>query len=75
MLDQDVVKIEITASLSFFSGAPFVLYNYTRLHAILERYNDGVSKGIYPQMPSVHDINYNLLSSEVTYLSLLNWYY
>uniref|UniRef100_A0A1B6MA33 DALR anticodon binding domain-containing protein n=1 Tax=Graphocephala atropunctata TaxID=36148 RepID=A0A1B6MA33_9HEMI len=45
-------------------GATFVLYNYARLCAILEKFDCCVNKNIFQPLSSLDDINYSLFTEE-----------
>ncbi|XP_078032529.1 DALR anticodon-binding domain-containing protein 3 isoform X2 [Augochlora pura] len=45
-------------------GAPFVLYNATRIAAIIDKYNDKRLSGEYPDLPDICDVNFSLLDQE-----------
>nr|XP_033322398.1 DALR anticodon-binding domain-containing protein 3-like [Megalopta genalis] len=45
-------------------GAPFVLYNATRIAAIIEKYNNKRLAGEYPDLPDISDVNFSLLDQE-----------
>ncbi|KAG8272924.1 DALR anticodon-binding domain-containing protein 3 [Homalodisca vitripennis] len=47
-----------------FTGAPFVLYNYARLSAILEKFDYCVAESMFRPLPSLDDINYSLFTEE-----------
>lgn len=47
------------------SSAPFLLYNGTRFHSILRKYNKGVNSGIFPPLPPIETIDWSLLSLDV----------
>ncbi|XP_017878127.1 DALR anticodon-binding domain-containing protein 3 isoform X2 [Ceratina calcarata] len=45
-------------------GASFILYNAARISAIIEKYNDKVSRGEYPNLPHINNIDFSLLNQE-----------
>jgi arginyl-tRNA synthetase len=63
------------ASLSNYvnvSGAVFILYNYARLATILRQFEEKVQLGYYPQLIPYEEVDFLLLSKEVSYISFLN---
>jgi hypothetical protein len=54
------------------SGAVFILYNCARLAAILRQFEEKVQLGYYPQLVPYEEVDFLLLSKEVSYLSILN---
>jgi hypothetical protein len=54
------------------SGAVFILYNCARLAAILRQFEEKVQLGYYPQLIPYDEVDFLLLSKEVSYLSILN---
>ncbi|XP_012815980.1 DALR anticodon-binding domain-containing protein 3 isoform X1 [Xenopus tropicalis] len=54
------------------SGA-FVMYNCARLATMFESYSSAVQKGLYPEFPSVGDLNYSTLREEGEWLLLFNY--
>jgi arginyl-tRNA synthetase len=54
------------------SGAVFILYNYARVAAILRQFEEKVQLGYYPQLIPFEEVDFLLLSKEVSYLSFLN---
>ncbi|XP_076651233.1 uncharacterized protein LOC143358168 [Halictus rubicundus] len=45
-------------------GASFVLYNATRIAAIVAKYNSKKLAGEYPDLPNINDVNFSLLDQE-----------
>ncbi|XP_031844841.1 uncharacterized protein LOC116432317 [Nomia melanderi] len=45
-------------------GASFILYNATRITAIIEKYNNKKLAGEYPDLPNINDVNFSLLDQE-----------
>uniref|UniRef100_A0A1B6JRR9 DALR anticodon binding domain-containing protein n=1 Tax=Homalodisca liturata TaxID=320908 RepID=A0A1B6JRR9_9HEMI len=60
----DVTLQPSAARISNNKGAPFVLYNYARLSAILEKFDYCVAESIFRPLPSLDDINYSLFTEE-----------
>jgi hypothetical protein len=54
------------------SGAMFILYNCARLAEILRQFEEKVQLGYYPQLIPYEEVDFLLLSKEVSYLSYLN---
>lgn len=50
----------------------YVLYNYTRLDAIITQFDRKVADKIYPQLPSQHDVDFDYLSEQVCTFSFLS---
>ncbi|XP_076295833.1 DALR anticodon-binding domain-containing protein 3 [Lasioglossum baleicum] len=51
-------------SITNIKGASFVLYNATRISAIIEKYNNKRLAGEYPDLPDLNDVNFSLLDQE-----------
>lgn len=45
-------------------GASFILYNAARISTIIQKYNDKVLRGEYPNLPDINNIDFSLLSQE-----------
>lgn len=68
------------------SSAPFLLYNATRFFSLFRKYEDGVKNGkiiyiyvfiyqqlgIFPSLPSFDLINWDVLTSQVSFFLFLN---
>jgi len=58
------VKINICESSREFRQATFVLYNCARLAKLFQNFEQNVQKGVYPPLPPVKDVDFNLLRDE-----------
>lgn len=45
--------------------AIFIMYNYSRLNAIIHEYEDRVQKKFYPSLPPVDSVDFSVLKEEV----------
>jgi hypothetical protein len=50
----------------------FILYNCARIAAILRQFEEKVQLGYYPQLIPYEEVDFLLLSKEVSYLSFLD---
>lgn len=46
-------------------GASFVLYNTARIATIIMKYNEKVSRGDYPNLPDIKNVDFSQLQEEV----------
>ncbi|XP_047343208.1 DALR anticodon-binding domain-containing protein 3 [Vespa velutina] len=51
-------------SLTNTKGAPFILYNTARIAAIIEKYNEGISNGEYPELTNIEAVDFSVLDDE-----------
>jgi hypothetical protein len=50
----------------------FILYNCARLAALLRQFEEKVQSGYYPQLIPFEEVDFLLLSKEVSYMDLLD---
>jgi len=51
----------------------FILYNYARLHKLLEHYQEQVDEGVYPPLPDWSSIDFKLLSQDAEWDLVLRY--
>jgi len=44
------------------------LYNCARLAKLFQNFEENVHKGIYPALPPVNDVDFNLLHDQVSFV-------
>ncbi|XP_020605476.1 DALR anticodon-binding domain-containing protein 3-like isoform X3 [Orbicella faveolata] len=59
------VKIDLCETSREFRQAAFVLYNCARLSKLFQNFEENVHKGIYPALPPVNDVDFNLLHDQI----------
>lgn len=47
-------------------GASFALYNTARIATIITKYNEKVSRGDYPNLPDIKNVDFSQLQEEVS---------
>lgn len=62
-------------------GPSFVLYNCARLSMLFKEFDKKIEDGIYPQLPSLEELKFDLLTEPVIYrtphwdlLIILHWF-
>ncbi|CAG9562361.1 unnamed protein product [Danaus chrysippus] len=58
------VKVHFDASGGSSKGAAFILYNCARLETMIRTFNEKVSDGSYPDLPSLDNVDLSLLTDE-----------
>ncbi|XP_065203118.1 DALR anticodon-binding domain-containing protein 3 [Planococcus citri] len=68
------VLMNLNPLLEDFDGtAVFIMYNYSRLNAIIHEYEERVQKKCYPPLPSVDSVDFGLLKEEKEWIILFNF--
>ncbi|XP_020605474.1 DALR anticodon-binding domain-containing protein 3-like isoform X1 [Orbicella faveolata] len=67
------VKIDLCETSREFRQAAFVLYNCARLSKLFQNFEENVHKGIYPALPPVNDVDFNLLHDQAEWELTLNY--
>ncbi|XP_077286462.1 DALR anticodon-binding domain-containing protein 3 [Arctopsyche grandis] len=54
-------------------GASFILYNCARLSSIINTFRENITKGVYPELPDIKDVDFELLDDEDEWFMLFNY--
>lgn len=68
------VKIDLCETSREFRQATFVLYNCARLSKLFQNFDENVKNGVYPQLPPVDEVDFNLLREEVVNIFIFKMY-
>ncbi|KAJ7377626.1 DALR anticodon-binding domain-containing protein 3 [Desmophyllum pertusum] len=67
------VKINLCETSREFRQATFVLYNCARLAKLFQNFEENVQKGVYPALPPVNEVDFNLLRDQAEWELTLNF--
>lgn len=74
------VKLDLSTSPSSAGGSPvdgkggvFVMYNCARLATLFRHFEESISKGVYPPLPDLEDVDFSLLKQEEEWELLFNY--
>nr|CAB3263214.1 uncharacterized protein LOC104266369 [Phallusia mammillata] len=79
VLKLDLFSVSLTSSVhldldSSHGSSVFILYNYSRLSCLLQKFNEGVKNGLYPKLPDTENVDFSLLKEiEERYLIDYLW--
>lgn len=51
-----------------FKGAAFILYNYARISVLFKTFAEKQKTGYYPELPPLENVDFSLLSEEVSFV-------
>ncbi|XP_032239941.2 DALR anticodon-binding domain-containing protein 3 isoform X2 [Nematostella vectensis] len=58
------ITLDISENSQDFRQATFLLYNSARLSKLFQKFEDGVTQGLYPSLPSIDQVDFSLLRDE-----------
>ncbi|KAL9959243.1 hypothetical protein ACROYT_G032550 [Oculina patagonica] len=67
------VRINLCETSREFRQATFVLYNCARLAKLFHNFDENVQKGVYPALPPVTEVDFNLLRDQAEWELTLNF--
>ncbi|XP_031571722.1 uncharacterized protein LOC116305881 [Actinia tenebrosa] len=67
------IKLDVSDSAQEFRQATFVMYNCARLSKLFEHYEQSVTKGLYPPLPPIEQIDFSLLRDDEEWGLLLRY--
>ncbi|XP_011641656.1 DALR anticodon-binding domain-containing protein 3 isoform X2 [Pogonomyrmex barbatus] len=66
-------NVEDDRNITNTRGASFVLYNTARIAAIIAKYNEKVSRGEYPSLPDIKNVDFSQLQEEEEWELIFNF--